>query len=164
MFSSSKKTAQAASKAPPSLLSAGLVVEGNLICDGEMQIDCVVNGDVTAERLAIGENARVLGEVVAEHLLVRGEVIGRIRARSVELDKTARVRGDIWHELLSIAAGAKIEGLCKFAENPRESAAKFSVLTAVASNPESPAKAEKNETKAKPDKLDMLAEQRRATS
>lgn len=130
MFSSSKKTnPQAAAKlAPPSILSAGLTVNGDLNSDGEVQIDCLVNGDVTAARLAIGENAKVVGEVVAEHVLIRGEVIGRIRAKSVELDKTAKVRGDIWHELLSIAAGAKIEGLCKFAENPREMVAKLSVV------------------------------------
>jgi cytoskeletal protein CcmA (bactofilin family) len=125
MFSSSKKTppAAAAKQLPPSILSAGLSVSGDLNSEGEMQIDCLVNGDVTAVRLAIGENAKVVGEVVAEHVLVRGEVVGRIRAKSVELDKTAKVRGDIWHELLSIAAGAKVEGLCKFAENPRETAA-----------------------------------------
>lgn len=130
MFSNSKKTNPpvAAKQAPPSILSAGLTVNGDLNSDGEVQIDCLVNGDVTAVRLAIGENAKVVGEVVAEHVLIRGEVIGRIRAKSVELDKTAKVRGDIWHELLSIAAGAKIEGLCKFAENPRDPAAKLSVV------------------------------------
>lgn len=130
MFSSSKKTnpPAAAKLAPPSILSAGLTVNGDLNSDGEVQIDCLVNGDVTAARLAIGENAKVVGEVMAEHVLIRGEVIGRIRAKSVELDKTAKVRGDIWHELLSIAAGAKIEGLCKFAENPRDTAAKLSVV------------------------------------
>jgi cytoskeletal protein CcmA (bactofilin family) len=128
MFSNSKKTTPPPAKqAPPSILSAGLTVNGDLNSDGEVQIDCLVNGDVTAVRLAIGENARVTGEVMAEHVLIRGEVIGRIRAKSVELDKTAKVRGDIWHELLSIAAGAKIEGLCKFVDNPRE-AAKLSVV------------------------------------
>jgi len=132
MFSSSKKNPSPASKAPPSLLSQGLTVNGDLTSDGEVQIDCVVNGDVTAMRLAIGENARVVGEVVADHLLIRGEVIGRIRAKSVELDRTARVRGDIWHELLSIAAGAKIEGMCKFAENPRDMISKPLGFTEIA--------------------------------
>ncbi|WP_298726765.1 polymer-forming cytoskeletal protein [uncultured Ferrovibrio sp.] len=133
MFSSSKKTnpTPAVKQAPPSILSSGLTVNGDLVSDGEVQIDCVVNGDVTAGKLAIGENARVIGEVVAEQVLIRGEVIGRIRAKSVELDKSAKVRGDIWHELLSIAAGAKIEGLCKFAENPRETVpGKLSVVPA----------------------------------
>lgn len=134
MFSNSKKTnpTPAAKQLPPSILSAGLTVNGDLNSDGEVQIDCFVNGDVTAVRLAIGENAKVVGEVVADQVLIRGEVIGRIRARSVELDKTAKVRGDIWHELLSIAAGAKVEGLCKFAENPRETAtggAKLSIVS-----------------------------------
>lgn len=160
MFSSNKKTLpQAVNKAPPSLLSTGLTVNGDLHSDGEVQIDCLVNGDVVAQRLAIGENARVVGEVVADHVLIRGEVIGRIRAKSVELDKTARVRGDIWHELLSIAAGAKIEGLCKFSENPREAEAKFSVVTQITNNPDPQPgkldrgeKAEKAEKAAKADK------------
>ncbi|WP_341705815.1 polymer-forming cytoskeletal protein [Ferrovibrio sp.] len=130
MFSSSKKTAAAPVKQnPPSILSAGLTVNGDLVSDGEMQIDCLVNGDVTAVRLAIGENARVTGEVMAEQVLIRGEVVGRIRAKSVELDKTAKVRGDIWHELLSIAAGAKVEGHCKQTENPRDIPAKLSVIS-----------------------------------
>ncbi|MBX3456183.1 polymer-forming cytoskeletal protein [Ferrovibrio sp.] len=173
MFSNSKKTPPpSANKAPPSLLSAGLTVNGDLHSEGEVQIDCQVNGDVTAMRLAIGENARVVGEVVADHVLIRGEVTGRIRAKSVELDKTARVRGDIWHELLSIAAGAKIEGLCKFAENPREAAAKFSVVTAItnngaatngsSANGSSEAKADKAESKLA--KSDHKAEALRATS
>lgn len=166
MFSSSKKTPPPpASKAPPSLLSAGLTVNGDLHSEGEVQIDCQVNGDVTAARLAIGENARVVGEVVADHVLIRGEVTGRIRAKSVELDKTARVRGDIWHELLSIAAGAKIEGLCKFAENPREAAAKFSVVTAITNNNDAkPEKAESSKTAKLEAKAEVKAEALRATS
>lgn len=130
MFSNSKKSnpAPAAKQNPPSILSAGLTVNGDLVSEGEMQIDCVVNGDVTAVRLAVGENARVVGEVMADQVLIRGEVIGRIRAKSVELDKTAKVRGDIWHELLSIAAGAKVEGHCKQTENPRELPTKLSVI------------------------------------
>jgi cytoskeletal protein CcmA (bactofilin family) len=130
MFSNSKKSspAPAAKQNPPSILSAGLTVNGDLVSEGEMQIDCIVNGDVTAVRLAIGENARVVGEVMADQVLIRGEVVGRIRAKSVELDKTAKVRGDIWHELLSIAAGAKVEGHCKQTDNPRDIPAKLSVI------------------------------------
>ncbi|MBP7065141.1 polymer-forming cytoskeletal protein [Ferrovibrio sp.] len=167
MFSSNKKIpTPVANKAPPSLLSAGLTVNGDLSSDGEVQIDCIVNGDVVADRLAIGENARVVGEVVAEHVLIRGEVIGRIRAKSVELDKTARVRGDIWHELLSIAAGAKIEGLCKYAENPREAEAKFSVVTQITNNPDpQPGKLERIEKADKGDKGEpQVVEALRATS
>src|SRR3546814_4934506 len=79
MFSSSKKSnpAPAAKQNPPSILSAGLTVNGDLVSEGEMQIDCVVNGDVTAVRLAVGENARVVGEVMADQVLIRGEVVGR---------------------------------------------------------------------------------------
>ncbi len=167
MFSNSKKTnpPAAVKLAPPSILSAGLTVNGDLNSDGEVQIDCLVNGDVTAVRLAVGENAKVVGEVVAEHVLIRGEVVGRIRAKSVELDKTAKVRGDIWHELLSIAAGAKIEGLCKFAENPRDTAAKLSVVAnSEAEAAEKPAKTVKTAAASAAADISALPGLARATS
>ena len=65
MFSNSKKTnpPAAAKQLPPSILSAGLTVNGDLTSEGEVQIDCLVNGDVTAVRLAIGEKSLAKGEV-----------------------------------------------------------------------------------------------------
>ena len=35
---------------------------------------------------------------------------GTMRARSIRLEKSAKVKGDVWHETLSVEAGARIEG------------------------------------------------------
>lgn len=122
MFTNStKKTHQNAGRdRPPSILASGLTVSGNVSSDGEIQIDGIVEGDVTCIRVSLGENAHVRGEIVAESVLIRGEVTGRIRAQAVELAKTARVRGDIWHSSLSIEPGAVLDGLCRHTDNPRE--------------------------------------------
>jgi cytoskeletal protein CcmA (bactofilin family) len=104
----------------PSLISANLYIVGNLKSEGEIQIDGTVDGDVAAHLLTVGEKAKIAGEVVADEIIVRGLVQGRIRARRVQLSKTARVRGDIWHELLAIDSGAFVEGHCKRTDKPTD--------------------------------------------
>jgi cytoskeletal protein CcmA (bactofilin family) len=113
----------------PSLISANLYIVGNLKSEGEIQVDGTVDGDVSAHAITIGDKAKVTGEVSADEVIVRGEIQGRIRGRKVQLAKTARVRGDILHELLSIDSGAFVEGHCKRTDKPLESAgAKMNVI------------------------------------
>jgi len=106
--------------APPSLISADLQIVGNLRLQGEVQIDGTVDGDVAANALTIGERATINGEIVADDVVVKGRVNGRIRARKVQLAKSAHVVGDIWHELLAIDSGAFVEGHCKRTDKPTE--------------------------------------------
>lgn len=98
---------------PPSLLSTDLEITGNLKSDGEIQIDGVVNGDIFADVLIVGESAHVNGEITAESVRVHGHVTGQIKASSVSLAKTAHVLGDILHGNLAIEQGAFLEGHCR---------------------------------------------------
>lgn len=122
MFSKSDRGngASDTARSAPSLISANLHIVGNLKSDGEIQIDGVVDGDVSARLLTIGDRATLTGEVVADEVVVRGTVRGRICSRKVQLAKTAHVVGDIWHELLAIDLGAYVEGLCKRTDKPTE--------------------------------------------
>ena len=93
-----------------SLLSENLTVEGNIIGEGEVQIDGTVRGDVRVNRLTIGETGHVEGQVFCETVEVRGRVIGTLSAKQVRLYGTAYVDGDITHEQLSIETGAFFQG------------------------------------------------------
>lgn len=100
----------AGARGAPSIISANLHIVGNLKTEGEIQVDGVIDGDVTAQALTIGSHARISGELVADDIVVHGQISGKISARSVKLVKTAKVIGDILHEVLAIEAGAHIEG------------------------------------------------------
>lgn len=116
MFSKNKKpdTAIAAeSGTPPSLISADMRLIGDLVSQGEVQIDGAVEGDIRAKSLLIGESADIKGEVLADHVRIHGRITGQIKSRNVHLAATAHVAGDILHESLSIETGAFIEGNCK---------------------------------------------------
>jgi len=110
---SNQKPAQSAKPAVPSIISANLVMTGDLNSEGEIQIDGKVIGDIRTKSLLVGKTANVKGEIIADDVRVHGHVNGQIKARTVTLAKTAHVIGDILHENLSIETGAFLEGLCK---------------------------------------------------
>jgi cytoskeletal protein CcmA (bactofilin family) len=97
----------------PSILSADMRVKGNLISEGEIQIDGAIDGDIRTKILLVGLSAEVKGEIVAETVQIHGTVHGQIKAKVVVLAKTAHVVGDILHEDLSIDKGAFLEGHCR---------------------------------------------------
>jgi cytoskeletal protein CcmA (bactofilin family) len=102
----------------PSIISTDLVVHGNLVATGDIQIDGTVEGDIRSQSLTIGEKASVNGEVVAEDIVIRGRVIGTIRGRRVQLASTCHVEGDILHEALAVETGAFFEGNCRHSDDP----------------------------------------------
>lgn len=123
MFSKTERkkgAAEAANRSAPSIISNNLNVVGNLKTEGEVQVDGMIEGDVTGRALVIGERARVHGEIVADDVVIRGNTEGRIRARRVQLTKSAKVIGVILHESLSIEAGAYVEGQLKRLEKRGE--------------------------------------------
>lgn len=101
----------------PSLISTDLTISGNLRSDGDLQVDGVVDGDINARSLTVGEESRIKGELDCQSVTVRGQVDGTIRAGAVTLTRTARVKGDIIHDAsLSIEAGAHFEGQVRRSE------------------------------------------------
>lgn len=99
--------------AVPSIIAADMTVVGDIKTVGEVQVDGTVNGDVEAKDITVGATASVRGELIADSIRVCGAVYGLIRAREVVLLKTARVEGDIFHDVLSIEAGAHVDGGCR---------------------------------------------------
>jgi len=106
----------------PSIISASLRIVGNLVSDGEVQVDGGIEGDVTCRMLTVSENATIRGEVEAETVRIHGTVHGQIKATNVSMGPTAKVIGDVIHANLVIESGAFVEGHCKrlVAELPRD--------------------------------------------
>ena len=78
----------------PSIISPDLKIVGDLKCTGDIQIDGTIEGSVTGGLIIIGEQAKVEGSIVAETVRIFGTVNGRVRAKTVHLDKTGKVIGD----------------------------------------------------------------------
>jgi cytoskeletal protein CcmA (bactofilin family) len=132
MFSRTKDSTEAAStpaqvrrpmKAAPSIISMDMTVSGSLTAGGDIQVDGKVDGDITSGSLTIGEKAVVNGEILAEEVVVRGKIVGSIRARKVQLCSTCHVEGDIYHQALAVETGAYFEGNCRHSDDPLKESA-----------------------------------------
>ncbi len=116
----------------PSILSGDLAVNGSITSEGEIQLDGSVEGDIRAGSITIGEKSVIKGEVVADTIIVRGKVLGKLRGRQIQLAATARVEGDITHSTLSMENGAFFEGQCRHASDPTGAAKKAAPKAATA--------------------------------
>ena len=93
-----------------STISEDLTITGNVTSTGELHLDGRIHGDVHCVALVLGETAQLEGSVVAEDVMVRGGLIGSVRALRVMLQSQAHVEGNLFHNSLSIEQGTHFEG------------------------------------------------------
>src|SRR5262245_11442432 len=88
-----------------------------IISRGILQIDGEIEGDVQAAEVIIGAQGKVTGLVAGQQVTVSGKVSGAICARTVTLQSTSEVEGDIHHMAFAIEQGAVLEGRSRRAGN-----------------------------------------------
>jgi cytoskeletal protein CcmA (bactofilin family) len=128
-------TQNAPTSAPPAAAAPGgrkstylgpdLTIVGNLECNGLVQIEGTIEGDVHARQIAVGPKARLTGNIVADDVTVAGEVSGSVKGLNVTLKSGARIGGDIHHKSLAIEHGATFEGNSRRPQDVTELAPKL---------------------------------------
>jgi len=102
------------------------VVDAQAQLEGKLSgKDATVHGRVKGEisltgRLLVGEEGKVQATVAADAVEIAGHLEGDVRARSVTLRETARVKGRIDAQALVVREGAWLSGPVASGEPPRE--------------------------------------------
>jgi cytoskeletal protein CcmA (bactofilin family) len=96
-----------------STVGSGMLVTGNIVCTGAVQIYGRVVGDIHAARLVICDGAHVEGKVVAQEAVIDGNFKGTIHGNSVKLQSSAVVDGEIYNKSLTIEENAQFEGVAR---------------------------------------------------
>lgn len=120
--SSAKPLARPTGLGEGSLIGADLTVLGNLVSEGSIRVDGEVQGDLHANAVVIGERATVTGGIIANDVVVHGNVMGSIRGKKVQLQSTSRVEGDIYHSSLGMEQGSLFEGKSRRSDDPTRGA------------------------------------------
>ncbi len=107
------------------LLGRGSEFEGKLTFEGTVRIDGKFTGTiVTNDVLVIGEGAKVQAEISCGTVIVHGEIVGNLKAKTaVELHHPAKMKGNIETPSLMIEKGVIFEGQSKM-EGVEKAAAK----------------------------------------
>ena len=96
-----------------SMIASDVEIVGNLSAKVDLHIDGRVQGDVSCGSLVQGESSVIVGKVTAERAKLSGQVDGSIEAGDLIIDATARIKGDVSYESLTIAPGGQVEGKFK---------------------------------------------------
>ena len=94
----------------PSLLGKEIKIIGKISSKGAIQLDGILEGEITASKLVIEKTAKVVGSVTSEDLVIKGRIIGPVFGKKVRFGSSARVEGDTFHETIAIEDGAYYEG------------------------------------------------------
>jgi cytoskeletal protein CcmA (bactofilin family) len=94
----------------PSYVARDTSFEGNVICDGEIHIDGAIRGTVRAQTCLVDAHGEIHGELIAQHVFVRGRIMGPVTGTHVSIHAGAHVEGNITHETISIENGAFVYG------------------------------------------------------
>lgn len=103
-----------------STLGPGLLITGNVVSTGAVQVHGRIIGDIHAARLMISKGAFVEGKVTAQEAVIDGTFKGTIYGNSVKLQATAVVDGEIFKQSLVIEQNAQFEGVSRRLETPVE--------------------------------------------
>ena len=103
-----------------STVGKGMLITGNVVCTGALQIFGRVTGEIHAAKVIVGEGAKVEGKIRAQDLVIQGEFLGTVHANSVSLRCAAKVDGEVFNKQLAIEQNALFEGVSRRLERPIE--------------------------------------------
>ena len=94
-----------------SFVGANSQFKGDIETKGTLRIDGVMEGNVSADWVILGEKATLRGDVAARGIIVGGKIEGNLRAKEiVEIKPKGRIQGDIHTSKLTILEGGVFDG------------------------------------------------------
>lgn len=106
---------------PINIITDGTTIKGDITASGDFRLDGLLEGNIQLNgKLVIGDSGVVNGNVLCQNANIIGTVNGNLSVKELlSLHSTARVRGDILINKLSIEPGAVFSGKCRMIDEVR---------------------------------------------
>ena len=103
------------------IITDGTKIKGDIIASGDFRLDGVLEGNIQINgKLVVGDTGVVNGNVLCQNANIIGSVNGNLSVKELlSLHTSARVRGDILINKLSIEPGAVFSGKCRMIDEVR---------------------------------------------
>jgi cytoskeletal protein CcmA (bactofilin family) len=94
-----------------SFIGSNSAFKGDVDSKGTLRVDGVVEGNITADWVIIGEKARIVGNIIARGIVVGGKINGNLTAKEiVEIKNKGQINGEIMSKKLVVAEGGIFDG------------------------------------------------------
>ena len=94
----------------PSIISEGAVYQGDLTFNGILHLDGQFKGNIKVDKLTIGKNGSFTGKIVADAVIVFGELRGELDCRDLALNSGSVVDGLINYASIKVQPGSSVSG------------------------------------------------------
>ena len=103
------------------IITDGTLVKGDITATGDFRLDGTLEGNIQLNgKLVVGDSGVVNGNVLCQNANIIGTVNGNLSVKELlSLHASARVRGDILINKLSIEPGAVFSGKCRMIDEIR---------------------------------------------
>ena len=104
------------------IITAGTLIKGDITASGDFRLDGTLEGNIQLNgKLVVGDSGVVNGNILCVNANIIGTVNGNLSVKELlSLNATARVKGDILINKLSIEPGALFTGKCRMLDKVRQ--------------------------------------------
>ena len=107
---------------PINIITSGTLIKGDITASGDFRLDGTLEGNIQLNgKLVVGDSGVVNGNILCVNANIIGTVNGNLSVKELlSLNATARVKGDILINKLSIEPGAVFTGKCRMLDEVRQ--------------------------------------------
>ena len=112
-----------------SFIGANSSVRGDVNTKGTLRVDGVVEGNIAADWVVLGDKAHVKGDIAARGIVIGGRVDGNARATEIiEIKNKGHLCGEIYTRKLVIVEGGILDGRSRMEQHEEAKVIEFQAL------------------------------------
>ena len=103
-----------------SYVGESMQIEGDLECDGSVDVAGLINGNVRVKEMIVFDTGSIKGSLHVKKIVINGHIEGQLIADEISLGSSSVIKGDItFKTYLKTEEGAEIDGYIKGAKPKR---------------------------------------------
>ena len=112
-----------------SFVGANSSFRGDVSTKGTLRVDGVVEGNIAADWVVLGDKAHIKGDIVARGIVIGGRVDGNVKAKEiVEIKNKGRMSGEILTSKLVVAEGGILDGRSRMHQHEEAKVIEFQTI------------------------------------
>ena len=97
-----------------SYVGESMQIEGDLECDGSVDVAGLINGNVHVKEMIVFDTGSVKGNLYVKKIVINGHIEGQVIADEISLGSSSVIKGDVTFKTsLKTEEGAEIDGYIK---------------------------------------------------